>query len=598
MREKLRQARLALAVNASPWAWGALWLLVLGLYAPATRFHFLNFDDPALLTAHPWYLAPSGAALGRMLDPRSLWNGQSLDYSPLRDLSYALDRWLWGWSSGAFHRVQVLLHLANASLVLLLLRRRLPLFFAWSGAALWAVHPLGVEPVAWISSRKDLLMSAGCVGALLLEERGKTLRAGACGAAALLCKYAAIFLAPLLLLIAWLQKRRPRWGLIAFLAVASLALGGLAVAANRHLGRLHEVSWFGGEAALWPAAWQVVVHNLRTLLWPFDLAAIYLPQRALVDGSSAAVWGGALLAVAWLEALLGTWSRWPEVALGLLILGLGQLPIAIQIASGHPLWMADRYLYVPLVGAALAVAALAERWGRGRWRRPVQGTLLLLIAALAWQSAQRLPLWRDSLALWQATAGHGSARYEPVAWGNLGLAQMEAEQYPAAILSLQRSLAIDPTWSALWPNLALAMLRTGRAAEAEPLMRRWEAGATAEALAETVLERAMVWGELGEAEKAAAGFSRALAQRPFDPQAWHALAADLARCGRLAEAKQAWERGLRLRPDFYPARLGRARFLVRAGDCPGAAADLQALRDAPPFYLALTAELEQKCPRP
>ena len=295
------------------------------LFRPTVSFRFLNWDDTLLLTQHPWFHPLTWKSVLAMWNPLSLWNGTALDYSPVRDLSYALDRLIFGWNPAGFHFTNWLLHVLNACLAYFLLKSFLRPSFAWLGAALWAWHPLAAEPVAWVTGRKDLLATFFSLGACLLYLREKPKRAWVLAAAALLSKYTAVILAPLIwVLIRTLGKKVPRANLLSLFGT-SLGLGIFVLVANHHVGALVKHSTLVETTSVWPAAFQTVHHAVRTVLVPVDLSARYIQHPEWGIGRPE-VWIGILLCVAWLAALFVAIRRKTPTRAAVAWIGLTCLP--------------------------------------------------------------------------------------------------------------------------------------------------------------------------------------------------------------------------------------------------------------------------------
>lgn len=390
-------------------------------------------------------------------------------------------------STLGWHLASVLLHALVTVLGYALLRRLglLPAP-AFAAALLFAVHPVHVESVAWISGSPDLLMSAGALGALLclLGRRaaaGAWLAAGALYLLALGAKEPAVVWPAIAGGVLWAAGRRRgdpamrRRALAATLTFGLLAAGYLAVRLTA-IGHLQAVTATRLDAAALAAnGARLLGFYLRQALWPFDLAPTY-PLRALPAGD---LTGAALLvlpaAIVALILLALWWTRRdPRYAAagGLFLLPL--LP-ALNITAFHDEQLVhDRYLYLPLYGllalAALPLAGVARR----RWAI-VAGALLLAVP-LALATVRDNRTWSSELALWRrAVARDPGAAH---AWAHYGLASREAGDDRRAADAFERALAIRPQASAYLGRAALA-LDAGRLDAAERdlqavLDERWD----------------------------------------------------------------------------------------------------------------------------
>jgi hypothetical protein len=348
-------------------------LLVLAVYAPVAGHRFINFDDGLYVAGNP--LVRDGLTARGLL---GALRPRALNWHPLTWVSHMLDVELFGLRPGPHHLVSVLIHAANASLLFGLLRALTGAAApALAVAALFAVHPLHVESVAWVAERKDVLcalFSLLAAGAHLRRvrrpSRGRDAAVLLLFACALAAKPMAVTL-PLLLLVldAWpLGRHRtvPAARLVGEKApLLALALAdGLVTLQAQHAGRLVRViapslplrlenavvscAAYLGQA-LWPSG--------LALLYPFPLAGIPAPRVV-----AAALLLAALSAAAWRArrrdpALLAGWS-WYLVGL-LPVLGLHQVGAQAR---------ADRYTYLPLAGVFVAGAWWAAPRLRGRAR--------------------------------------------------------------------------------------------------------------------------------------------------------------------------------------------------------------------------------------
>jgi hypothetical protein len=203
---------------------GGCALAALAVFAPAVRLPFVSWDDLTNVVNNP-HLRLDGPGLSWILSGASLGH-----WAPLTWLSLALDRAVWGLDPRGFHLTSVLLHALDAGLFFLLARRLLrPAFPAGDAdlaavfaALVWALHPLRVESVAWVSERRDVLSGALILGCLLAwvrgaeageDARGESWRRAAflLGAAAMAAKVFAVVLPLLLLVLDDRLRGRPRW---------------------------------------------------------------------------------------------------------------------------------------------------------------------------------------------------------------------------------------------------------------------------------------------------------------------------------------------------------------------------------------------------
>ena len=511
----------------------ALALLALAVFWPIRDHAFLNYDDDHYITRSP------GLALG--FGPAGIaWAATSFDganWFPLTRLSWLLDAELFGLDPRAFHATDLVLHATAATLLFLALARMTG--SAWRSAfaaAVFAVHPLHVEAVAWASARKDPL-SAVCFGAALLCASGARARRPtrmerlgvfACLALGLMAKQTLVTLPFLLLLLDdWPLGRLRRAGDPARLdprALASAIVEKLPLFALVAVVCALVVAAQGAGGAIMPLekiplgvraanALAAVATYLRQAFWPTGLAVFY-PHPGADLGASAT--GLALVAGLSLAAAVA-WRRRPCLLvgwlwfLGMLVPTLGLLQVGAQ---AH----ADRYTYLPLTGLAIAVAwgapdLLAALGIRPSARRVALGAVAAAaVAALAAASSKELHHWRDSETLFRRALA--LTRGNHVAHAHLGAALLAGGRAPEAAAQWEASLRLAPDFLEAVNNLAWLLATSPDASLRDP-ERALELALHARTIAArsdaaSDLERASVLDTLAAAQAAAGRFSEAV----------------------------------------------------------------------------------------
>lgn len=374
------------------------------------------FDDYRFIQRNPRVVAPTGW-LDFFTDPRTTDPDSPTGIvRPLRTLEFALDHMLFGNDAQAFHLHSLAWHVLAAVLLYLLLRRLLDDWRpAVAGAAFWAVHPVQVESVAWISSRGDVAMGACVLGSLLaaLRSRGTDLwlaTSVGLGLVAMLYKETAVVLP---LLVFAVRLVRPVRGEPGGLKHALAGSWPWILATCAYLVYRQRVMIGGYD--------HVVTHRLgggtagtfATMFRGFGFYALvpWMPARTSLDwylGVSTTLVDFAALAWAAfhgtvIAAAVAWRRRWPVVACAVGLFYIPLIPVAnwpFQI--GIP--TAERFLYLPLAGAALLVASAARRRG-------IRPAVALAVACLGILSVQRTRSWYDDDTLWgEVTALHESPR--------------------------------------------------------------------------------------------------------------------------------------------------------------------------------------------
>lgn len=396
-------------------------------------------------------------------------------HRPLVFASYEVETTLLGGSAFVRHLTNLVVHALNTALLFLAARRSgVPHAGAALGAALFAVHPVQVEAVAYVSGRTDLLCTtAGLAAVLLLLTRRQNgagadvlrgLAAAAAIAAACLAKETGYAFG---LLVPWVAWRR------AGSASRGLALGGPALLAAVLLFALRPLAL----PSLHPpdpltalaAAGRTLFEFAGLLVWPAVLYVDRLTPPA-TSPASATAWALLALLAAAAAALglrrpggVGVWSAW-TVATLLPVSNL--LPIYPEIAA-RALFTPEHNLYPPLAGIGVLIgwglAALAGSATESQ-RRPMLAAAALVLVALAARSWVRSRDWADEFTLFGAAARAGAP--SPRVWYNLGNSLMQVPDRPAAIAAYGRAAELAPADAEVQMNLGVALQLEGRFDEA------------------------------------------------------------------------------------------------------------------------------------
>ncbi len=548
--------------------WIALGLVsaVLATYAAVGGFEFVRYDDPDYVRDNP---AVNGGLSWRGLS-WAFGAAHASNWHPLTWLAHMLDVELYGLSPGGHHWSSVLLH-ALASVLCFLALRALTAR-TWPAAlvaALFALHPLRVESVAWVSERKDVL--SGCAFFALLLAYARYARAPdarrygwvlACFALGLLAK-------PMLVSAPFVLLLLDRWPLGRGGTDASVGLrhrtleklplfvlAGISctvtVWSQRAGGALNtlEALPLAERLANAPLA---LVRYLEHFLWPAHLAYFY-PHAGYLEPHGAPWSGAALGALALVLALcaLAFWlrRRRPEVFVGWWWF-LGMLVPVLGIVQVGEQALADRYAYLPVVGLQIALvyplAELARR--RAHLRRPLAAAAGLALLACALVSARQARVWRDSETLFRHALAVTESNYP--AWH--GLANELADQglVDEARAGYEAALAIHPEYGPALYGLGLLEQRQGDPDRALELYQR--ASAALPGLAPAHLNRGGLLANRGQIVEAAQAFERVLALFPEHPDAHFNLAQLLLVNGRPAEARTHLETVVRVVPAHTPA---------------------------------------------
>ena len=525
-------------------------------YLPAVNAEFI-WNDSDYVTA---------PALRSLAGLWRIWFevGATEQYYPFLHSAFWVQPRFWGDHPTGSHVVNILLHAGSASLLLVILRR-LAIPGAVLAAFLFALHPVYVESVAWISEQKNTLSLFCFLWAALIYFRfDTTRRASAYWAAtaviviALLSKSVTATLPPALLVIFWWQRGRLEWKrdvlplMPWFVLGAAMGLGSAWV----------ERKFIGAEGAEFALtfvqraliAGRVVWFYLGKLFWPADLIFIY--PRWEVNPAQVWQW---LFPLAVLLALVGLWwwrarSRAPLAAAlffgGSLVPVLGFFNVYAFLYS----FVADHWQYLPSLGVVVLVAA-GISLGLRRAARVVRvGLPTALVVALGLLSFRQSRMYADMRTFYRTTLARNPACW--MAHNNLGNLLRKDRQYAAALTHLEAALRVRPDLTKAHYNLANTLRDLKRRDEALPHYRR------ALELQPDYTDALNSYGgllrETGQPAEALPPLLQALQLEPEYADARNNLGMALRDLGRLPEALAQFERAVRTDPTSSPARLNLA----------------------------------------
>ena len=545
-------------------------LVTFAAYFPALAGDFL-WDDAGHVT-NP--ALQSWAGLGR------IWFevGATQQYYPLLHSAFWIEHRLWGDAPAGYHVINVLWHATSACLLVAVLRR-----LAVPGAVLaglvFALHPVCVESVAWISEQKNTLSTvcylAAALAWLRFEDDRRPARYAVASLwflAALLTKTVTATLPAALLVVAWWRRGRLSWRgevrpLLPWWALGVAAGLGTAWFEATHIGASGDAFTLGGvERGL--LAGRVVWFYFGKLLWPAGLTFFY--PRWTIDALAAWQWifpGAALLLLA---GLVG-WSRRDRAPLAAALVFGGTLFPVLGFVNVYPFvfsYVADHFQYLASLGMIAFLAAAATRgfarlaWPR--WSGPVAAAgLLAILGGLTWRQSA---MYRDLFALYETTLARNPGSW--VAHLNLGSALDEAGETEKALPHLQRALELKPGYPETLNSLGNGLNRLGRAGEALPLLEQAVRLQPRFAAAHNTLGATLM--NLGRTTEGIAALGRAVELDPKLARARVNLGWALANTGKPAEAVAQFEEVRRLQPTLADGEVKWGLTLAMSGDLTGA----------------------------
>lgn len=512
------------------------------------------------------------AGLGR------IWGefGATQQYYPVLHSAFWLEHRLWGDATLGYHLLNVLLHVTAACQFLVLLRR-LAVPGAALAAVLFALHPVCVESVAWISEQKNTLSLVFYLAAALVYLRFDTDRrprdyvlAGGLFLLGLLTKTVTATLPAALLVVFWWRRGRLDWRRDVLPLLPWFALGAGSGLVTAYFERV----LIGAQGADFNLslvqrcllAGRVFWFYLGKLAWPAELIFIY--PRWTVDASALGQWLWLIAALGLLGGLVW-WSRRSRGPLAAALLFAGALFPVLGFFNVYPFvfsYVADHFQYLASLPVfALAAAGLHAISARMpvAARSAAAGTLLAILGALTWAQSG---MYRDAVTLYETTL-----RRNPACWmahNNLANILTLAGRPGEAIPHLEAALRLNPGMASAYSNLGDSLTRLGRAQEAIPPLEKAIQLQPAYAVAHGNLGNALL--ELNRLDEAMVHFQEAIRLNPNFANAECNFGLALAQAGRTAEAIRHFERSAQLDPSYADAELNWAIGLMLTSGFPTA----------------------------
>jgi tetratricopeptide (TPR) repeat protein len=547
-------------------------LLTFIAYAPALSGGFI-WDDDDHLTRNP--------AMNSVHGLEQIWSSLAASrYYPLTLTTFWLERRLWGLDPVPYHFVNITLHALGGVLVYLVLRRlRIPA--PWLAAILWAIHPVNVESVAWITELKNtqsgvfFFLSLLCF--LRFESDGKrgwyALAVG-CGLAALLSKPSTVVLPVALLLCVWWQ--RGRWQRVDILRTIpffamSLGMSLLTVAEQRmEVLTASSPDWNLSLAERSVLAGKVIAFYATKLVWPTRLAFVY--TRWELAARSVSSWMP-LIAVIMVGALLGIRKRqaWARAALfGFGFFGLALLPVLgfFNVFYFQYSFVADHFQYLASVGVIALAASAGMKLCQlpGRISRDigilVAAAVMIVFLGLCWKQEH---IYHDVVTLWQDTIAKN-----PQCWlaeNNLANELIQKGEFNEAKLYWEQALRNKPDYYEAYNNFGYALFQAGETPAAIRLLEQAVRIQPNSPQAHVNLGSALVIA--GRPDDAISHYKQALKILPDYFDAHFDLALALSQSGNTRDAIEHFQQALRVKPDHVPAQILLARLLATSPPADG-----------------------------
>ncbi|MGA3163238.1 MAG: tetratricopeptide repeat protein [Verrucomicrobiota bacterium] len=530
------------------------------VFGQTLRYDFVNYDDDVYFSSNPHVQAG-------LTWPGALWaftTGYDGIWHPLTWLSLMLDVDLFGTGPAGPHLTNVLLHAATAVLLFLVLRQMTGAL--WSSAfvaAIFSIHPLRVESVAWVTGRKDVLsglffmLTLGAYARYVEQSKAQSPKSRAFYGLALLFFALGLMSKPMLVTVPFVLLLLDFWPLgrfsfsgkpstfnsdesragpplstwpasrlviekIPFLLLSAGSCLATVFAQPHNIARIEKISL---DLRIYNAVVSYVIY-LGKMVYPARLAVFYpysaSEMLAWKAGLGMVLLAGICIAFFWLR------HKRPYLLVGWLwYLGMLVPVIGLMQVAGHA--RADRYTYLPQIGIYIIVA-----WGVGnllrswRYRRQVFGIAAsIVIAALMACASIQTSYWRNSESLWTHALACTSRNY--IAHNNLALVLAAQGQSADAFQHFKEALEINPRFVEAYNNLGVVLAQQGQSAEA---IRH---------------------------------FQKAIELQPDCSDAYNSLGNALADQGHLAEAITNYQKAVKLNPDFAAAHYNLGNALALQG---------------------------------
>jgi protein O-mannosyl-transferase len=529
--------------------------------------------------------------------------GGLAQYYPLTFTTYWVEYRLWGLSPLGYHLVNVLLQALNAILFWQILRK-LKVPGALLAAAIFALHPVGVESVAWITERKNTLSGFFFLASILaglkfwnLDRQIQGLEPAerrwifywfsfALYVLAIFSKTTTIPLPGVIVLLVWWKRGKVLWRdvypLLLYLC-AGVAMGLITMRVEHHLGATAQHFGFSLLQRCLIAGRDIWFY-LGKLVWPYPLIFVYPLWKVNVSSISNYLPLLALVAVALiLLAKRKSWGRPTAVALTYFVMMLFLLLGFFNVFYFRYSFVADHFQYLASLGPFALVAAgivlgLGHLGEAKRFLVPIAAAVLLtILGVLTWRQCG---IYVNLDTLWRTTAAENPNAL--IAHNNLGYLLLHQGETDAAIAEFQKGLEIDPNDAISYDNLGGAMLREGLTNDAVADFHKALQLQPDYALADNNLGH--VFLQQGDVDTAISYFQKALKSDPNLALATYNLANAFYEKGQLDSAVQYWQRTVEIQPDSIIARNNLGNVFLHRGNLNEAEEQFQQILKIQPAF--------------
>lgn len=557
-------------------------IVILALYWPVSHYDFVNYDDNH-------YVSENRQVASGLTTKGILWAFQttySCNWHPLTWLSHMADVELYGLNAGGHHLTNVLLHVANTVLLFILLKALTGAF--WRSvfvAALFALHPLHVESVAWVSERKDLLSTFLGILTLISYTQYTRQRSRAWYGLALLLFILGLMAKPMLVTLPCLLLLLDYWPLGRFKISKGFRLqpaGGVSTVSSLILEKLPffvfttvscVVTYYAQQSGgamvpfdMHPLGLRVAnaivayMEYIGKMLWPVNLAIFYQLSDSLAFWKVAAA--AALLVGVSLGVLVQIRRR-PYLTVGWFWY-VGTLVPVIGLVQVGGQAMADRYTYIPLIGLFIMIAwGAAECFLGWRYKRIfLSCTAGMAVIVLMILTHSQIRHWANSVALFEHAVKATGGTW--VAYNNLANALNDTGKADEAIRHYEIALQKDPPEpEGIYNNMALVLASAGRNQEA--IERYSEALRINPDYADAHINLGAVLARQGKIDDAFHHYFDAIRLEPNSEKGHYNLANILLAQGQIDAAVSHYAKAVYINPSFAESHNGLGLALMQSG---------------------------------
>ena len=558
---------------------GIVWIA----FGQTLHHDFVNYDDGPYVYSNP--RIASGLSLANLL--WAFTHVHSANWHPLTTISHMLDCQLYGLQPWGHHLTNISLHAAAVILLFLALWRLTGNIWASAFvAALFAIHPLRVESVAWVAERKDVLSGVFFMLTLLAYARyarsdrfyfGRYTTVLVLFALGLMCKPTLVTLPFVLLLLDYwpLRRVRDQWSVIRRLILEKIPLFVLS-AASCVATILAQKEAFAPTRAVplqerLANAVVAYVEYLGQAIYPAHLAVLYpYPE----GGLSVAEVVLALLVLVTISVIFFVWRKTYPFALTGWLWFVGMLVPMIGIVQVGSQPRADRYTYLPEIGLYILVTWGAMRlFDKWRHKREVLAiAALFIIGVFVTLSYFQTSYWLNSETLWRHTVDVTSRNY--IAQNNLAGTLLERGQLNEAIANYREALEIKPDVAQVQSNLGNALLREGNVEEA--IVHLQKALQIDPAYAEAYNHMGSALMKKGQAGEAIAHYQKAVQLNTSYADAYNNLGVAFLRSGQVDQAIADYKKAVAINPESAEMQYNLGNALAHQGNWADAIACYQA----------------------